>query len=317
MKSIQFPLVLAVSLGLTACSDEPNSSASVEATSSKQSALTAEANISVDIPAPCGDGGLVFSDVVAVTGSHELRTSPNSSAPKIKNEKASRALGRDHFHQIDSSTTVLRLCTQSEWTEVKIETPDWLTHVKGWVPNTVLREIERTESGGRIYIEDDFLWDEDTSQIKPQIVAVVNKIAHENRNCGQLDTSSVAKSPSRSSPGDPVFFVTCGSGANAFNVWFRPTDAEAGEVFVAREPLDKIAAVNACESAAKQAATHPATVDFSRVWDLAYMPHVSGRARVVSTFTAKNSLNLELKYRIDCLFDGPALIETNIAESSN
>jgi hypothetical protein len=68
---------------------------------------------------------------------------------------------------------------------------------------------------------------------------------------------------------------------------------------------------------AKQAATHPSTVEFSRVWDLAYMPHLSGRARVVSTFTAKNALNLKLRYRIDCLFDGPTLIETNIAESFN
>ena len=100
-----------------------------------------------------------------------------------------------------------------------------------------------------------------------------------------------------------------------FNVWFRPTDAEAGERFVAKEPLGKSAAVDACETAAKQAATHPSTVEFSRIWDLAYVPHVSGRARVVSTFTARNALNLELKYRIDCLFDGRSLIETNIAES--
>jgi hypothetical protein len=47
---------------------------------------------------------------------------------------------------------------------------------------------------------------------------------------------------------------------------------------------------------------------------LAYLPHVSGRARVVSSFTAKNALDLELKYRISCLFDGPTLIETQISE---
>ena len=112
-----------------------------------------------------------------------------------------------------------------------------------------------------------------------------------------------------------MFFVTCGSGANVFNIWFRPTDVEAGQNFTTKEPLGKNAAVDACELAAKQAAIHPSTVKFSRIWDLAYLPHISGRARVVSTFTAKNVLNLELKYRIDCLFDGPALIETNIAEN--
>ena len=185
----------------------------------------------------------------------------------------------------------------------------------GWVSNGAIREIERTGGGARVYVEDDFYWDDDTSQLKPHIVAVVNKISRENRNCGQIDTSSIAKSPSRSRPGDPVFFVTCGSGSNVFNVWFRPTDVEAGQTFVAKEPLGRLAAVEACEGAAKLAAIHPSTVEFSRSWDLAYMPHVSGRARVVSTFTAMDSLDFELKYRIDCLFEGPTLIEISIAES--
>ena len=178
-----------------------------------------------------------------------------------------------------------------------------------------LRKIERTASGGRIYVEDDFYWDDDTSKFKPQIVATVNKIARENRNCRQVDASSIAKSTSRSKPEDPVFFVTCGSGPNVFNVWFRPTDVAAGETFAAKEPLGKRAAVDTCERAAKQATVHPSTVEFSRVWDLAYMPHVSGRARVVSTFAAKDARNEEFKYRIDCLLDGPTLIETSIAES--
>lgn len=269
------------------------------------------------VPEPCGDGGLVLRDVVAVTGSHELRALPTVEADKIKNEKASRILGETHFHSIDSSTSVRRLCVQADWSHVQIVTPDWLTHVSGWVQNENLRDIERTASGARVYVEADFYWDDDTSQFKPQIVTAVNRIRQENRNCGQIDAFSVAKSPSRSKPGDPVFFVTCGSGASAFNVWFRPIDAQAGRSFAAKEPLGKKAAVDACEAAAKHAAAHPSSVEFSRVWDLAYMPHVSGRARVVSTFTAKNALNLELEYRIDCLFDGKSLVETNVAESFN
>ena len=279
------------------------------------SAIKTELNASGDIPQPCGEGGLALRDVVAVTGEQELFSSPKLDAPRIKNEKASKALGRAHYHQIDYSTTVRRLCAQSEWTEVQIVTPDWLTSVRGWVPNSVLREIERSEDGTRKFVEADFFWDDDTSQFKPQIVAVVNRIARENRNCSTIDPSSVAKSPSRSKPNDPVFFVTCGTGTDVFNVWFKPADAEGGELFLAKTPLDRNAAADACEMAAKQAATHPSTVSFSRVWDLAYIPHPSGRARVVSSFTAKNALNLELKFRIDCLFDGSTLIETNIAES--
>lgn len=314
-KRLVFLLLTLATVSCTEDSSTQQVGGGAEKSSNEQSALSTEANISSDIPAPCGDGGLVLDDVVAVTGDHDLHASPSPSAPKIKNEKASRALGTDHFHQIDSSTTVRRLCAQADWTKVQIQTPDWLTHVKGWVLNSALREIERTESGERIYVKDDFYWDNDTSQFKQQIVTVVNKIARENRNCSQIDTSSIAKSPSRSTSGDPVFFITCGSGANVFNVWFRPTDAESGTAFAAKKPLGENAAVDACEAAAKRMATHPSTVEFSRIWDLAYMPHVSGRARVVSTFTAKNALSLELKYRIDCLFDGATLIETNVAEN--
>jgi hypothetical protein len=301
-------------LGVLAPSDASKTAGTSGLPTESGSVLTANTRIAASIPDSCGEGGLALGDVVAVTGNHLLRASASATAPKIKNEKASRVLGEDHYHQIDHSTTVRRLCAQSEWTEVQIVTPDWLTHVRGWVPNDALREIERTASGKRVYVEDDFYWDDDTTQFKPQIVAVVNKIASENRNCGEIDTASVAKSPSRSKPNDPVFFVTCGSGANAFNVWFRPTDANSGQAFVANEPLAKSAAIDICEMAAKSAATHPSTVEFSRIWDLAYLPHVSGRTRVVSSFTAKNALNLELKYRISCLFDGPTLIETQISE---
>ena len=321
MKRLMLHLAyVAACTGVVACgrTTPPASEANVEV-SEERSALVPDANLgaSSSVPKPCGDGGLVLRDVVAVTGNYDLHALPLVEAEKIKNEKASRIPGKTHFHQIDNSTSVRRLCVQANWTHVQIVTPDWLTHVSGWVPNEALRDIERTASGSRVYVEADFYWHGDTSQFKQQIITAVNRIAQENRNCDQIDTYSVAKSPSRSKPGDPVFFVTCGSGASAFNVWFRPTDVQAGLSFTAKEPLGRKAAADACEVAARQVAAHPSTVKFSRVWDFAYTSHVSGRARVVSTFTAKNAFNLELKYRIDCLFDGPTLVETNIAESFN
>ncbi|WP_139267157.1 hypothetical protein [Celeribacter indicus] len=301
-------LATGIALGLAVSSPQAAGGAGPE----PRPARTAAAETADDPPPPCGGGAP--GDVVAVTGSHELRAAPGADAPRIRNEKASRALGTDHFHRIDSSTTVRRLCRQDEWTEVRIVTPDWLSDVGGWVPTAALRQIGRTEDDDRLYVEEDFHWDTDTAPFKPQVVTVVNRIARENRNCREIDTASVAKSPSRSGPGDPVFFVTCGSGMEAFNIWFRPSDADGAEGFAAKAPLAKGAAVAACEAAARRAAVHPSTVDFSRILDLAYIPHASGRARVVSTFTARTALNLELTYRIDCLFDGPELIETHIAE---
>lgn len=281
------------------------------------SPLTENALSTASIPAPCGQGGLELGDVVAVSGEHQIRLDADQASPRVKNEKASRALGRAHYHVIDNSTTVRRVCVQPEWTKIRIVTPSWLTQVTGWVPNNALRVIERTTDGARTFVEADFYWDNDTQRFKDEIISIVNRISRENRNCSVIDPSSVAKSGSRSQPNDPVFYVTCGSGANVFNVWFRPDEAESAQQFIARTPLAKGAAVDACEAAAKAAATHPSTVEFSRIWDLAYIPHVSGRARVVSSFTARNGFNLELKYRIDCLFDGASLMETQIVEDQS
>ena len=107
--------------------------------------------------------------------------------------------------------------------------------------------------------------------------------------------------------------MTCGTGASVFNVWFSPDDTVEAASFAAIRPIGRAAGAEACEASAKAAANYPSTVSFSRIMDLAYQEHPSGRARVVSSFTAKNGFGLELKYRIDCLFDGSQLIETQIA----
>jgi hypothetical protein len=262
----------------------------------------------------CGEGGTVVNEVVAIQGSDiPVRLSPSGSAPKLKNEKASSILGKEMFHSVDHSTTVRRLCEQGEWSEIKIETPDWLTHVQGWVPTAVFRQIEHRADGTRVYTEDDFTWGDAISAYKPQIVEMINKIARENKNCIPIHPSSVAPL-TESKTEDPLLYVACGAGAGMFNVYFRPSDADSGKAFTARTPIDKTSAIRLCETEAKQAASHPSTVRFSRVLDVAFSTHPSGRARLVSSFTAKNSFNLELKHRIDCLFDGRRLIEANIAE---
>ena len=182
--------------------------------------------IAAPVPAStCSIGQPASGDIVAVVGEFAPRTAPSNEGQKIKNEKASSILRSIQYHQIDSSTTVKQLCTEGDWSDVQIVTPEWLTNVRGWVPTKILREIERTSGGTRVYVETDFIWDDDTSKFKPQIVAVTNKIAQEHAGCSDLDTASVALSPSRSKPGDPVFFVTCNPSATPFNVWFRPGDA--------------------------------------------------------------------------------------------
>jgi len=75
-----------------------------------------------------------------------------------------------------------------------------------------------------------------------------------------------------------------------------------GDALAARQPDPakerEWAALNACERAAKLRAAHPSTVDFS-YFNARYVP-----GRVESTFTMRNTFNLEIAYNIICVFDG-------------
>lgn len=265
-------------------------------------------------PGPtCAVGTPASGDIVAVKKTFHPRKTPSMSGLSIRNEKASSALGRAHFHQIDNSTTVKHLCVDGDWSEIKIATPAWLTFVQGWVPTDVLRGIERTASGQRVYVAEDFIWDRDTGRYKPEIVTIVNRIAQEHKGCSTIDTASIAQSPSRSKHGDPVYFVTCGT---SFNVYFRISDAEDDKAFAAPQAISQADAVLACEQAARSAAVHPSTVDFSRIVDVSYSARDDGWVSLDSSFTAKNGFNLKLRYRIRCLFDVNYLVESSIVEAT-
>ncbi|MGB3025833.1 hypothetical protein [Paradevosia shaoguanensis] len=251
------------------------------------------------------------NEVMAVNEKFEVRATPGLDAKRLINERASSLTVGTHYQLVDNSTTVRRYCEEGEWPLVSIVDPAWLNDVRGWVPTSNIRRIERTTNGRRLYTEADFLWDNDSLPYSEKIVAAVNKISEENSRCGSIDASSMALSASKSSPADPVFFVTCGSGSGAFNVWFRPSDIENGESMAAIAALGRDQAVLACKDAAAAAANNPSTVDFSTL-NAAYDAAPSGRSTLQSTFAAKNAFNLETKFNIRCLFDGITLVESSI-----
>lgn len=170
----------------------------------------------------CSAGIPVENKEVGVVSEYEVRSAPAESADRIKNEKASEALGTTHYHVIDNSTTVRQLCADNGWTEVQIVSPEWLSFVRGWVPNSTLRGIDRTPDGKRVYVESDVIWDDDTSPYKSEIVRAINQFARKKPGCDDIDPSVVARSPSKSKPGRPVFFVVCGLESTPFNVFFEP-----------------------------------------------------------------------------------------------
>lgn len=285
------------------------------------SASDSTANTASVSPAPatpkfqCSSGSSADGAVVDVLGadSHDLRSTPNGV--KIVNENATKVLGSKQYQVIDNSTKVQIQCIDGEWAQVQITSPEWLTAHKGWVERSALA-MPLKPGEVRDFTEADFEWDKDTSKAKAAIIKAVNRIHREDPRCkDSIYPTSVAKSDTESKEQkSPVYFVNCGDGPVSVNVYFDAKRADDPTLFRAPGHIDKMRAIDLCEAYAKANANHPSTVDFSRVLDLAVSEHPNGRTQIFSSFKAKNSFNMELKFRIKCLLDESGLIEANIWE---
>jgi hypothetical protein len=265
----------------------------------------------------CPAGSEPSGATLRVRGSDiNVRTGPGTEYDRVVNHKATGIIGSTQYASIDSSTRVLEECRQGEWSRIRVVEPEWLrdTH-RGWVANRfLLSDQEFTQTG---FTEADIFFDDQTWPYKDLIVQAVNKIAREDPRCkDSLDLGLVTMSPSKSKPGKPVFFVTCGIGVKAVNVYFSEEDLSEGKTFKAPVHIDKATAVRLCEDYAKSAANFPSTVDFSTFWDLAVTEHPNGNTTVLSSFRAKNAFGLELDHKIRCLLNAGGLIEANIFEKS-
>lgn len=277
-------------------------------------ALHAEAQAAS--PEPCGSASTKSGQTLRVNSSDvALRSAPNAKSEKLINQKATQILKTTQYLTIDKTVTVVQECTQGEWSRVGVIEPDWLknSHI-GWVQSSSLRG-QKKDSGGIVeFTEADFVWDKKISPHKKTIVAGVNKVHRENSGCKTIDPGSAYISSGKGSASDPVFYVTCGTGASVFNAFFSKSEVEKGTALAAAKHINRSRAIELCESHAKSKATHPSTFSFSRVMDLAINEHPNGRTTVTSSFTAKNNFNLELKHNIRCLLDANGLIEANISK---
>jgi len=62
---------------------------------------------------------------------------------------------------------------------------------------------------------------------------------------------------------------------------------------------------------------HPSTVDYSKFIDMLVNNFPNGNTRVETTFTAKNSFNLEIEHKVECLFNSSGFIEGSITEAES
>jgi len=265
----------------------------------------------------CGSSSTKTGKTYKINGSEiNVRKGPGINFNKIVNQKATKILKKTHYITLDNSVTVVEECSQGKWSKIRVTNPSYLSQShRGWIASKFLCSKKVDSSGKELFTEADFYFDKKTRPYKNIIISGVNKIHRENSRCKDIDTSSAYISSTKGSKSNPVFYVTCGKKSKIFNVFFSKSDVENDKKFKAKRYINKSRATNLCENYAKSKASHPSTVDFSRIMDLSIYETPNGRTRVTSTFTAKNSFNLELKHRISCLLDSNGLIEASISEA--
>lgn len=166
-------------------------------------------------------GGSVRNASVTVSRSVDLRASPSTSSERLVNERATEITGETHYQAVDNTTRLIETCRAGEWSQVQMVEPAWLAGRKGWIPAAELRSIEADTSGERQYVEADFYWDSETRRYRHQLTAAINRIVRENQRCVTIDPGTLSRSRNRGNSSNPVFFITCNSGSDVFNVWFR------------------------------------------------------------------------------------------------
>jgi hypothetical protein len=157
-----------------------------------------------------------------------------------------------------------------------------------------------------------FTWTDATRPHRAEIVEIVNRIARQHQRCPDPDPKSVTRS-AQGTAGDPVFLVSCGRGHEAFRLRFRPGDAARGRVFAAVRALDAPAAISACVAVARARGAPP--VQVSETPALTYVNERSGLSRIQTSFAT--GAGAERSFDIDCLFEGPDLIEATIIERAD
>ncbi|MFD2935484.1 hypothetical protein [Spirosoma flavum] len=65
-----------------------------------------------------------------------IHVGPSESSPKLVNQKATEAMHKTHYCEVDYSVKVEVLETKGKWSRINVVEPDWLaaTHF-GWIPS--------------------------------------------------------------------------------------------------------------------------------------------------------------------------------------
>lgn len=274
------------------------------------------------------DGSAVASGKTYLGPAEEtiLKSSPTADGQLLTNKQASETLKTTIFISVTGSNTLREECRKGNWSKVRvIDQPGISGTYVGWMPSAGLRTAQIDKDGFRTYEVADFVWDTETSKHKNTIVEGVNQVHRKNPLCKELSTSNIGISRSKSEPGNPVFYVSCGAGNALTNVYFSRSDVltefsdtPQGTPFVDKtaEYMPRNQAVNECAQAARSKIERRETFKFSTASeDLKVVTAPGGETRVSSLFMAKGKGGEDFVYEIQCAFNKTEILESSIARS--
>ena len=269
------------------------------------------ASLPVDPPkSACGAGGIATRRDFAVRDEDILRTQPQVTVEPVGFDVG----GVQVPAPLETSAQVREVCRAGDWSRVQVLS---LTDhsLEGWVPSARLRKVPTTAAGKRIYERGDFTWPDGSGPVRKAVVEIANRIIAQRSECRALDTENlVLIGPAERG----TFSLPCFAGTEMVSFDFRAADAKSGRSFappVAVEPIEKMAAFDACQEAILARSAHPSTVSVSAM-DYEFTKDEVGNAEARTTFTGKNSFGLELNFRAVCSFQGTALTNVILDETS-
>lgn len=212
----------------------------------------------------------------------------------------------------DLTMTVREQCRSGNWSYVSIlQLPSDIGKARGWVPTASLRPVNTDIDGRRIYGPEDFDWPDGSLRYQKAILTVVNRVMAQNSKCDAFNPQSILMDKDRAG----VLIKAACYGEEEQIVEFRPDDATNGRSFMPAAPVvatDERTALAYCQTALRERATHPSTVEIGYG---TFVAQSNGTATYRTTFTAKNAFNLTLKFATLCRFLGDELIDIDIQEA--
>jgi hypothetical protein len=170
------------------------------------------------------------------------------------------------------------------------------------IPTTIIVFPALSQASGQQQIDSSlFYLPANKRHLMPLLVKAAKKVK-QNPRCLEITDGSI--SSQRSTPNNPVFFVTCRipktRAEDYANFYVSKQEWNAPGTPDLPKPIDAKVARDKCAKFITECATFPSTVSFS--WfGTTLTTAVNGNTRVVMDFEAKNALGAKLPYRAVCL----------------